>query len=288
MLESIYIQNALHELRFRLKMSTVNLDRCILVHQMGKVGSSAIVRSLEDLNLETPVFHTHSLNLQELNNRISRHLEALPNNFGDIFIKGHLRTSKLLVSALKKKSKRRKWKIITLVREPISRNISAFFQNTTGYDNFIESIRNGLLDNELVLDKFLNDYAHNSPLEWLDLEIKDVFGLDLYQDDFPKSEGYKIYSAGSEFDIMVIRIEDLNHCHKKAFKEFLGIENFSLSKENISLNKEYSDIYHSFLKQVSIPSWYVDKMYSSKYFKHFYSDSEIENYRKKWLREEAK
>ncbi len=283
--QSSDILNALRDLRFRLKMSTLNLDRCILVHQMGKVGSSTIIQSLEDLNLRTPVFHTHILNPQRLDQKITWKIEKSREKLSkkEVLQNGHLNISTYLINALQKDSKNRHWKIITLVREPVGRNISAFFQNIdTYYDNFVEQYNEGLISLKEIEEKFFNEFSHNVPLDWLDKEIKDVFGIDIYKENFPLSEGYKIYSKGNRFELMIIRMEDLNRCHKDAFRQFLGIENFSLSKKNIASDKIYSEIYNSFLSTLSIPSWYIDKMYSSKYSKHFYSDIEIEQNKTKW------
>jgi Putative capsular polysaccharide synthesis protein/Sulfotransferase family len=283
--QSSDILNALQDLRFRLKMSTLNLDRCILVHQMGKVGSSTIIQSLEDLNLRTPVFHTHILNPQKLNQKITWKIEQSGGRLSEkeVLKHGHLKVSKYLVDTLQKESKNRHWKIITLVREPIGRNISAFFQNiNTYYENFIEQYNEGLITRKEIEEKFFNECSHNWPLDWLDKEIKDVFGIDIYQESFPLSEGYKIYAKGNEFELMIIKMEDLNRCHKDAFRQFLGIENFSLSKKNIASDKIYSEIYNSFLSTLSIPNWYIEQMYSSKYSKHFYSDIEIEQNKTKW------
>jgi hypothetical protein len=279
------ILNALQDLRFRLKMSTLNLDRCILVHQMGKVGSSTVIQSLEDLNLRTPIFHTHILNPQRLNQKITWKIKNSGGRLSEkeLLKNGHLNASKYLIDTLQKESKNRRWKIITLVREPIGRNISAFFQNINiYYENFIEKYNEGSISGKEIEEKFFNECPHNLPLSWLDKEIKDVFGIDIYQESFPLSEGYKIYSKGNEFELMIIRMEDLNRCHKDAFQQFLGIENFSLSKKNIASDKIYSEIYSSFLSTLSIPNWYIEQMYSSKYSKHFYSDIEIEQNISKW------
>jgi Putative capsular polysaccharide synthesis protein len=260
-------------------------SECILVHQMGKVGSSTIIQSLEKSSYDSPVFHTHILNPIQLKSKIDRYL-SIRSEKGIkkvTWVMGHLATSKVLSPIIQKESGRRAWKIITLVREPVGRNISAFFQNIDAYfDDFIESYNRGTLNNKEISEKFFNEFKHNIPLEWLDLEIKDVFGIDLYQHEFPKTKGYSIQSSEDGIDCMVIRIEDLNRCHKDAFRDFLGIQDFTLVKENIGDTKDYSDIYKSFLKEITFPDWYLERMYSSKYAKHFYSDVEIQKLCKRW------
>jgi Putative capsular polysaccharide synthesis protein len=263
----------------------LNKRECILVHQMGKVGSSTITLSLEKSSYDSPIFHTHVLNPVQLKLKIDRYLSirSAKGIKKATWIIGHLATSKVLSTVIQNKSRKRTWKIITLVREPVGRNISAFFQNIDAYfDDFIERYNRGALNNIEISEKFFKEFQHDVPLEWLDLEIKDVFRIDLYKHEFPITKGYSIQSSENGDDCMVIRIEDLNRCHKDAFRDFLGIQDFTLVKENISDTKNYSDIYKSFLKEITFPDWYLERMYSSKYTRHFYSDVEIQEFCKRW------
>jgi hypothetical protein len=268
--------------KIKIKLSK---NECILIHQMGKVGSSTITQSLEKSDCDIPIFHTHILNPVRLQSKIHIYLSKKLAKGGSksTWIIGHLATSKILSPIIQKKSEKITWKIITLVREPVGRNISAFFQNIDSYfDDFIERYNKGTLSNQEISEKFFNDFPHNIPLEWIDLEIKDVFGIDLYKYEFPIDKGYSIQGSENGSNCMVVRVEDLNRCYKDAFRDFLRIQNFVLVKENIGETKEYSDIYKSFLKEIIFPDWYLEKMYSSKYSKHFYSDIEIEEFCKRW------
>jgi hypothetical protein len=58
-----------------------------------------------------------------------------------------------------------------------------------------------------------------------------------------------------------------------------------LVNSNIAINKSYSDIYRQFLDSIVLPDFYINKMYTSKYMRHFYSEEEIEVLKAKWCRQ---
>ena len=95
------------------------------------------------------------------------------------------------------------------------------------------------------------------------------------------NNGYKIYS-GPRLDLLLIRLEDLNRCHRQAFKEFLGLDEFTLLRANEGTEKHYGEIYRRFTEEVKFPPAFLDKMYSMKYVRHFYSPGEIDAARARW------
>ncbi|MCI0558844.1 MAG: putative capsular polysaccharide synthesis family protein, partial [Nitrososphaera sp.] len=131
-------------------------------------------------------------------------------------------------------------------------------------------------------DTFLQMYEfHEVPLTWFDTELKTVFGIDVFSSDFPKSTGYKIYE-GLQADILLLRLESLKSCSGDAFKDFLNIDDFTLRPTNISEGKDYYPTYREFLDSVVLPPAYIDKMYESKYTKHFYTEDEIDIFKARW------
>lgn len=73
---------------------------------------------------------------------------------------------------------RKPLKIISLVREPIGKNVSSFFQNldvNTGLSN----AKNKLSVAELR-GIFIKDYCHDVPLQWFDKNILINFGIDVF------------------------------------------------------------------------------------------------------------
>ncbi|MBW4574477.1 MAG: putative capsular polysaccharide synthesis family protein [Aphanothece sp. CMT-3BRIN-NPC111] len=255
-------------------------NEAILVHQMGKVGSSTIVASLEALNLNTPIYHTHTLNPQYIESRLIQ----LKAEGRKLKTGSHMITSQYLSKVIAKGLNGRSWKVITLVREPIIRNISDYFQNIDNYlPNFIDRYKEGSLKIDEITNNFLENYRHDRPLYWFNQEIKEVFNIDVLSVDFPKQKGYKIF-ANEHLNLLVIRLEDLNRCYADAFKEFLGIEQFKLTAANVAAGKQYDIAYKEIKDTIELPHWYLEKMYSSQYVRHFYTHEEIENFRLKWSR----
>jgi predicted O-methyltransferase YrrM len=240
-------------------------DGPIVVYQMGKVGSVSVYESLKASGVGVPIYHVHYLTRDGIERITPGHQAA-----------------HLLRNQIDKGFGGTKWRIVSSVREPVARNISAFFQNIDKwYPNFSAHCKIGSVDVEGLIKLFLEKYPHDTPLMWFDSEMKSVFGIDVFAYDFPKSEGYKIYRA-EHADLLLMRLEDMNERIGEAFKEFLGIDRFTLSDANVSSGKEYHSVYREFVDSVILPESYVERMYSSKYARHFYGDLELNRFKRKW------
>jgi len=261
-------------------MRSLRSPRIVLVHQMGKVGSSSIGSSLRAMGVETPVFQTHFLNPERLWGHIERKRQRGHPLLDHLTVSIHLR--KLFEAGLAD----REWKVITLVRDPVARGVSAFFENIELHiDDFSRRHAAGEISMDDIAREFLSR-SPDLPLNWLDAEIRDVFGIDVYASEFPKAEGYKIYAHGS-VDLLLLKLELLDTCCVEAFDEFLGITGFELCNDNVAENKYYRDIYRGFREQIAIPREQLDRMYASRFVRHFYSEEEIAAFRRKWSRTEG-
>ncbi len=263
----------------------------ILLYQMGKVGSKTIQRSLEALDLDRPIYHVHFLTPD----RVQRTEKERRRYFGTDKegLLRHVWLYQYLLRQMARGLDGKKWKIVTLTREPIGRNISTFFENLDvepvdgGRRYRIQSDYYGFeidLDIEHLgelIQLFLERLCHDRPLVFFDEEIKGMFGIDLFAGEFPVSRGYKIFEA-ERADALLIRLENLNDCAAEAFKEFLGIEGFTLTQANVADEKVYAPIYKRFRNSIVLPESYIEKMYSSKYVRHFYSEEEIARFRARW------
>jgi hypothetical protein len=263
----------------------------ILVYQMGKVGSSTVVKSLKSLGITGPVFNVHSFTEGNLNRaeqiykiQFHRHPYS-PRTLWD---------SQKIRKQLLDRNKGKRWKIVTLVRDPIARSLSLFF----GPDNMIIEKFNGQYkiksntysyeiiirpeDTKILLDLFLTKVDHNRPTAWFDNELRRFSGIDIFSTEFPKSKGYNIYCE-EHVKLLLIRLENLNDVADDAFKEFLGIENLSIKDTNIGTKKHFGNLYRTFKESIKLPDSYVEMMYKSRYAKHFYSEEEINMFKKRWM-----
>jgi len=224
----------------------------ILVYQMGKVGSTSIYRSLLE-QYAGAVVNSHSFSSTHNDPKIRRLYHSA------------------IVTA-------RPLNIISLVREPIGRNVSAFFQNFER-DTRVPYTEANFSIEELKAT-FLSNYAHDNPLNWFDNNIMANFGIDVFSTPFPEN-GISTYSQNG-VRLLVMRLEIDDKDKVAAINDFLGLADFQLHNLNIGDEKDYSSTYKNFKNKVKFSPDYVDKMWESKYFNHFYGKDTINKSREKW------
>ena len=95
--------------------------------------------------------------------------------------------------------------------------------------------------------------------------------------------GFSVIEQGN-MKLLTLKLEKLDTCIEKAFQTFLGLENFSLRKANTSEEQGYYPVYKRFRAEVGLPESYLDMMYESRFTRHFYSQTEIDGFRKNWVR----
>ena len=265
----------------------------ILVLQMGKVGSKSVMSGLVSLDLGRPIYHAHFLSHERTAETEKRRRRFFRTERHSYLMRPWL--NQFLRRTFDKQHDDKVWRIVTLTREPVGRNISAFFENldvvardTEG--EFEISSHYYRIDPTIVsvddvdsLSKLFFDRAtHDSPLEFFDREIRDIFGIDVLQQGFPVDKGYGIYRA-ARAELLVLRLESLADCAGVAFKEFLGIDGFRPINRNIGADKVYAPLYDAFKRHAVIDSDYANVLYDSDYMRTFYSDEEIQAAKAQWL-----
>lgn len=225
----------------------------VFVYQMGKVGSLSVYYNLVRF-YPGVVVHSHN------------------------FVEDHPRcqTRRLYRWAVTEKNP---IYIISLVREPISRNISALFQN---YQRDLGiPFHEDNVDHE-KLEQTLLKHHHLGRTRWFESHIEAIFGLDVYAAPFP-SRGYDTYSKNN-VKLLILRTELPNGEKERIIKEFLDIKRFEMINANVSAEKDYADQYRKFKNTVRLPPKYVDALCNSKYARHFYAAEDIEKARAAWKR----
>lgn len=268
------------------RISGFNIFRkpIVLIHQMGKVGSLSIYRSLQARYSHLfDLYHTHFLNpsyaLESDRQRRDTDWQVygqrqnndwLPNDYYDI-TRVH---NRLLVKS------QHPLNIITMVRDPISRNISAYFQNLHWVWGMPDAYQQKSL-HELA-EGFWAQVNHDFPLEWLDREIQDVVGLDVYAHKFPHDVGVQHLSDGAH-NLLIMHMRTPDQLKEQSVQQLLGIEHFKITRSHVSEKKPYGSVYKKFLREVEIPEWYVDKMLNSRFARHFFSEDERQKRIEYWL-----
>ena len=234
----------------------------VFVFQMGKVGSRTHCNTL-GTRYRTFHMHTKATFAEKYNEALSfkANLERGPND------------------------------IITIMREPIGRKISAFFQNLIGdhYQFSFESEKE-VLDagvSELIQRFHSWEDGVESATEWYDKHFEPATGVNLYDHEFNHSQGWSILHS-DRWRILVLRFSDINRNHLFALNHFV-VERFGpkaeidcLRNTNLSGRKYYSNLLSEFREKVVFSTEELDRAYSSTYMRHFHSEGEIEQMKSKW------
>jgi len=279
----------LHREHRLLRLSLSSLARRdhepLLVYQMGKVGSTAVAHALETAMPGRPVFHFHTLSRERLQREEAvyrRHFAVRRS------IDSHLLHSLHVKRRLAGLPPRvRRWKIVTLVRDPVERNLSAFFQ-TLGLHfadrGFTERIHAG--DDRVADDLrvfFVEHFPHRRVLSWFDDEIRAVFGIDVLEGAFPHGTGYRLYS-GAVADVLLLRLENLSVCASDGLRELLGLRDVAVSRRKKGSDKYYAETYRRVRETLSLPPDVVEAIYGSRMVQTLYEPAEIEARRRQWSR----
>ncbi len=178
----------------------------------------------------------------------------------------------------------KKVKIISLVRDPIARALSDYFYGMEiyGYIRDYLPIRPDIYQ---AIIAFMEEEVKRGDFgyvfDWFDLEIKDMFGIDIYQYDFDKEKGYQIICKDN-IELLLIKMEKLDECYE-AIGQFVEIDDFSLVRNNVGEEKLYKFAYNELKRKIEIPTHIMDFYYhGNAAMDHFYTEREKRGFIKKW------
>jgi hypothetical protein len=123
------------------------------------------------------VLHVHSLNLDTLEKMKEQHRvrgEPFP-----LHVTVAERINRDMVS------QGRRLEMITLVREPISRNFAVFFENLPIFFDGC-NLDDASISVESYIAQFLDNYYHDIPLGWFNEQLLEPFGIDVFVPASPR------------------------------------------------------------------------------------------------------
>lgn len=259
----------------------------LFVHQMGKVGSTTIVKSLraQGFDQQWRIYQTHFLSPEGL--QFVEDAEVAGYGGWE-----HIppRTKSILVSS---RGISKHWymgdfdardiKLLSLVRDPVATNLSGFFHNYRWWPATLRQHCEARIAGwqRYLFDYFLEAYSHEVPLVWFNQEMRNVFGVDVLAQPFDKEAGFQLYSE--PYDLIVVKLESLRGDALRSIGKFLHLEDFRLIRSNSATDKWYADLYSEFKDANVVTSEYVDSLYASDFMRHFYTAGEIEASRMNWL-----
>lgn len=251
-----------------LKFKVLKRD-LVLIYQMGKVASSSIYSSLKDKNFVTYQIHRFDKDyIQEVHDS---HKNKTGFSESRIVDERGIRLKQLFLE-----KRNRPIYLISLVRDPIERNMSAFFQNKEHLTK-----NHSYTNTKELIELFYELYEHDTPLTWFDKEFKKTMGVDIYDFSFNKEEKYGVFNTNN-CNVLLLRVDIDDSAKAKIIQQFLAMDSMEIKNKNIGSLKGYNSEYKEFTKNINLSESYVDKMLSSKFTKHFYTEEEIESMYNKW------
>lgn len=268
----------------KLRRDLAGNNPLLLVHQMGRVGSMTLVNTLRTMDLPWPIYHTHYLNPSNLAYNIERRKKV------QWYVwQRHLRVAGLLSDAIAQKRKQRDWYIVSTVREPVGRNLSNFILDIERFHihDFFRRYEQGQISIEETLQVFFREFNHDAHTDWIRDELNANFDLDIYSEPFDPSQGYQILHHGN-VHVLILQIERFNDVFRKALEDFFGRPAPQAPRHThiSSEDARAGSAYRAMLERIRLPQSYIDRLYDSQYMRHFYTPDQIEDFRRKWQKQD--
>jgi hypothetical protein len=167
------------------------------------------------------------------------------------------------------------WRVVSLVREPIAQSVSAYFQ---------PGVRRGYVDAATAVDELVQrfgDRLERLPLSWFESHLEPALGIDVYDTDFDTDRGFQIITTPT-VKLLLLRCEGLDVA-PQALAELLDADRpVDVGRKNVGVDKTYGDLYRDFVGALRPSPAVIDRAYSSRVVKHFYSSEEIARFREFW------
>ena len=242
--------------------------RTPVVYTMGKVASSAITKAIRARG--RVVHDIHTLNEEALKREALRALE-----------KGKFPNPHICVSMAWKArdiTVPQRCVYISLVRDPVARNISAYFQNR---EHYIDSLEKGEdTEAEALFEHFVETYPHTLPLRWYDREYKKHLGIDVFEGRFRHEKGFQLSHNNR---VVIFRVDTPDDLKSQVLSNVLDFD-VVVERANDSSNKDYKDDYRTVQSLARFTPEMIDPIYTSVFTRHFWSAEDIEAMRARWLK----
>lgn len=178
----------------------------------------------------------------------------------------------------------RPWRVVTAVRDPIARFVSATFQSfgAPGASALPDSVDVMISRLSAQFERALrseNPWA----VDYFDINFATTMGISVYDHPFDPSVGWARITT-DHAEVLLMRMESLDE-GAGALSSLFGVDVATpLRAENVGQHKAYADLYRGVLDELRPPPAYVDLIYGQRMARHFYSATELEVFRERWMR----
>lgn len=276
------IMQKVHALKRRIQRRFISTAP-VFVLQMGRVGSASVTVAVKNayqaLGIDVPVYHNHYIAHYDLIiERASfdlRDYSAAKHDIEHVDMKNRTELFACLEN-------QQPVKLISLVRDPVARNVSAFF---FAFSSFVPDWKERELHQPLSAGELCNIFESKrafiqTAFNWFDEQLKDGLGIDIYSVPFDKSRGWQIYKHGL-VEVLIVRMEDLYRVGENALRRFLRLPHVQMVKVNTGEEREAYELYRRFLTH-PISQEYLEMTYATKLARHFYTEDEREQFIQRW------
>lgn len=236
-------------------------DQVVLVHTMGKVGSKALAAAIESAALPgVEVFHSHRL-IDHRNPEVIIERQGLaPRRTWYV-------SSKL---AARVAERTKPCVVLSVVRDPMERNVSGFFQTIERYLPDRRPLRPGEPhpSAEQLVELFIERYPHDAVTRWAERELGTHFGVDPYEHPFDRDRGYGIIEQ-PPVTIGIARHDLFPGAAEAMLRDTMGLARVELPRRNTTDGKHVGSLVRDFNAALVVPDDLIDRVYSSRYAQHF-------------------
>lgn len=279
-----------------------DLDDFILVHTMGKVGSMAVKRSLEHVNIYCRHTHWVSVETQAFFDRLEQ-ISPTGRSRWNFYVQNRINIARAH-RALRDAEYASLIKVITAIRAPIDQILSHYFQSFPVHEaalklqklevnaaNVRDSIGKGVelymaspertiaeLTGELTehnCERIMFCWLVHNYLHWFDEEFRPFFAADVLAGK--PHQGFQI--AGNA---LILKFEELSTHGERAVAAYAQRPRFKLLQQNVTAENNYGDLYREVASTIKFPAAFVDHLCGSPYVRHFYGDEERSAMRERW------
>lgn len=283
----------------------------VSVHQIGKVGSTSLVHTLESIFPEEKIFHTHKASEAGLMRSAVEYLASPWDRLRRIAEGSNVWSTLEFSRLLEVPLDRHDWRIINLTREPVGRDVSAFFQvfehrylrrlpaaaqeicrrSFGAADASVFSEEERAILTPALRELFAHEFGPDRYLPWYSSEVQGVFGVNVFSEPFDRDRGYTCYRRGA-VTVLVATIEKLGRSLREALlagftgcplgEEIAQRPQVELARVHSAEDKRYAAVYDLFRREKAIEPAVIDARLREPYARHFYSDDFLAAVRAKW------
>jgi len=242
--------------------------RPVLVHQMSKVGSTTVCKTLLAAGIRP--WHLHHVSRMSWESTRDAYFAR-----GQYDLPHHFYLDWLARNYLKLTSHR--LKVVSLVRDPIARVVSSIFQSPKlhGFDISEEDV-DRLSDK---INKYIDGYF-SYEYNWFNREFEKVYDIDVFEYSFNREQGFGIYN-NDRFDIIIMTTENLSKNIESKLSKFLEV-NLKACKGNIGEKKKIGNKYSIVKNKINFEKDECRMLYDDPWMRYFYTDAQTRRFIDRW------